>query len=74
MQRKPINKKECKEELSFLDYLRKSQCTMTADYRWGDPLGIGNTPKKNNACIETLTQMEELSKECLEFSGFKFKR
>ncbi len=75
---------KCKETLELLDYLRKSQCMSGAD---GDFGKVRTTPKdgkqrgkvrfsgppSDGECLKTLNMMEDVAKECLESSGFKFK-
>ena len=62
------NSKECKEQLKFLDYLRKSNCTPT--HAWENS---GAVPDSREACSKTLEDMRKVAKECIEIKENEIK-
>ena len=73
MKSRPDSFFKCKETLELLDYLRKSQCRSgqnTFEKTLTVPKSGKERPKRE--CLQTLNAMEDVAKECLESSGFKF--
>ena len=66
---------KCKETLELLDYLRKSQCT-SGERTFEKTFTVPKSGKwrPESECLQTKNAMEDVAKECLELSGFKFKR
>ena len=60
----PKNVEKCKDTLKFLDYLRKSQCTMTLEGRNGFNHPFV-TPSNDKGCEEVLKKMEEVASACI---------
>ena len=56
----PKDTKKCEQQLRFLDFLRKSQCTPYTSWK-GDA-----TLQNASGCLKTLKQMEIGAKKCLE--------
>lgn len=71
VEQKQVNPHDCERTLKFLDYLRKSQCTVVLAHRvdeWRGQKSIWSSNQGYHAnregCLNTLKEMEKVASEC----------